>query len=525
MKFSPAVVACVLVATVPARPVVDAPGSFPDFLDRLGSDIVSGYEDTAKYIDNKLNEAKNYVDTVLEICKWSRNAEKIKEACSRPGNVSITTITDVGRYYDSKHLTCSNVPCCAPEAGTRDKRCLCMQKGGKYDGEPLKTEAKCCSYENNENGVCGCAATGSNLRFGGTKSDCCSGKLENNKCAYQPCSAAGSEPMDGRPCCRFKKEPDATKYFSPHKTQYEGRDVCGCIHAGDFIANDVDGVGPSSCCSGIAQGGKCQCISSSQEELRYGVVESDCCTKHITVTGGKKFCLASECAGPGERVKGGKKCCSGIEKDGMCGCLEPGKTFDKKSGAEQTCCSLTASHADKEKCGHLHAGQTINKTFMDASVCSSGKVGKDGVCECVHDGEVSAEADQCCSGRHSKDGKTCGCSLTGVKLKHGSVVSDCCSGEAERGVCTCNFPGRPSRDDGKDCCTKSAKGGYCGCLGPKVRVTGRTLIQCCGGFFNASDSSCKCIPKLTAVASFVHPGACCGDKPTIVDGRCGNGKK
>lgn len=512
MKFSPAVIACVFRATFPARPVVvedDDPKTFADAVNDVG-DL---FEYGNKY------------------CKYDRNKEKIKNACSLPGNLSITLIQDDGWFTDTMEK-CDNIQCCSPEAGMKGKRCLCVKSGGRYDKGPRTTEGKCCSKSGNDNGVCGCAGNGETLRFGGDKGDCCSGYMYGEKkkvCAKQPCTAnQGQAPTDSRPCCRFKKELHSTKYLSP--LTKNGK--CECIHAGEFPATEVDGVAGSSCCSGIMTAGKCQCVWDSRMQLTDGALDSDCCSGHITKTDGKRFCLSTKCKGPGEKPDRGIKCCSGIEKDGVCGCLAPGKPV-KEGKANQACCSLEASRADKKKCGYLNAGQPINKTFMDASVCSSGKIDGDGLCACFHDGEVSADASECCSGRHdgSAEASKCGCALAGVGLKYGAAASDCCSGNVVRAgntdQCTCNFAGRPSRADGKDCCTKSAKGGFCGCFGPKDVLTEykSTKFQCCGGFYNSSSFKCQCVPAGTAVASFVHDGACCGDVGGVVGGFCMPGRK
>lgn len=448
---------------------------------------------------------------VHELCSSDNAKRYVAEAdCIPAGFPNIKQFVcegcDPGRAY--VYIPCE-FECCDPTTGTLNHGCKCTPAGKSYRvGKNPDDPSKCCG-KGAGNGTCGCSAVGSFPKFGGSASDCCSGQWSEDwhQCEKRTCTKKNNE---GGSCCRVS---DGSSPMSGGK--------CGCFHGNQspHADDDVDG---TNCCTGSLNPttGTCGCIEDHNTPLPDGWNKHDCCSGATETHDGGEYCRAAACSEVGSAKIKGHFCCSGKESDGKCACISSGEAATQEG---RNCCS---GRAKGGKCAHLRPGERPNLNVTDESVCASGKVDAEGKCLCIHAGSPSIDAEHCCSGAHEADSDKCSCAPISHDLVHGATVSDCCSGTAKEGTCSCAAPGAPVRKDlgVRECCAKHASDhgdhGHCGCSGPEDTVSAEHAGRlCCGGFFDGKQSKCACIKAGYAVASFVPAASCCSGHKSVVHGR------
>lgn len=504
--------------------------SRPELVDRVEHEL---------HGDDKLHEEKNSTDAGINPCDFPQAKDTVKNRCKLPGHHFKDQVlvriggqcTGRGRWrvcapHKDFHPWC-RIGCCDPGRQTPHEKCECTPYkepynyaghwGGHVHG--ANSAEKCCGRNKDgrptvwdkDHSKCGCTEVGVNFIYGGHGDrDCCSKHHDGNKCIKAPCKKKG----ESGKCCRVASDSDDRSH----------KDKCPCFHAGQR-PNPNDEVSHENCCSGgAAPDGTCGCIENAALELPFGADKNDCCSGVLTEDG--KHCLASKCTHAGETAAGGgDHCCSDKKKDGggKCPCLDSG--VDLPDGATAVdCCSHRAKDG---KCDYLKAGELVPNISNPERACLSSAVyavyNEDGekevMCSCIAAGKTSTDATQCCSG--VADGGKCTCVGVGGLLEHGGADTTCCSGFASpEGICRCAPPGAPlPNGDPSMCCTgKAGVGGkVCGCFYPRdvdntTALDSQDGFHCCGGFYQYSDEEgCACLRAGTGIGSWVSKSACCSN--------------
>lgn len=486
--------------------------------------------------------------TFESYCEKKQPKKEVGERCQRPGEYHNTPVlcSGCGWLWSDMHDKC-DIPCCDPTMTDHldgEGKCKCTPYLETYDYSSHHihhwggTPDKCCG-QNVGDGVhtkpnvlpgkkCGCTDVGVKSHWGASDSDCCSGRRDSDlKCIPGKCAKKGEEGH----CCRAAHETDPRSKKSD----------CPCFHAGDAL-NPNDIVDFTNCCSGKSDPRNitCGCIESVIDTLPAGATARDCCSGKLH---DDRHCKAAECSVVGAAVKGGNHCCSGKEEPGtrVCQCLASGTAIPDNATALD-CCSL---RLNGKKCAFLKAGEPT-PDGSTADVCLSGKIhfgSQDpaaiaphhhshmphGKCSCIPAGENVTEGNetQCCSG--AADGGTCTCVAIDEPLQNGGKPRSCCSGAASpSGICRCAQPGAPlpeKKVGGVDaCCTRTASGDgkHCGCFDQSSYLHGMEDGQhCCGGVFSFDEggNQCLCLQKGYAIGSWATKFACCSNE-TDTDNVC-----
>lgn len=255
-------------------------------------------------------------------------------------------------------------------------------------------------------GICTCLSPGTETST--PTSACCSGTGTEYTDCNDPDGACSSETgascTTSAQCCHGVLGCYAGTCFL-NCTDSNGDDICCGTPTGNYNCNPSDGVActvtaqcdtglscggagdccalpgqqSTGCCSGVADGGVCECAS------RWKACQAgdECCS------GG---CLdgGCSCATTGAFCSGNSLCCSGVcNGGGVCACSTAGVAC----GGSGECCSGSCAGGTCA-CAAADAGCT------QASDCCSGSCGASKQCQCAAEGQPCSTSDPqlCCSG-------------------------------------------------------------------------------------------------------------------------------